>query len=211
MITVGEEGSGFNTTEMYFFMKICAFPDCHDCTYLTISIIQWGCCLCWFHPSPPSQIGLDTPFDLVFLFRNNGSSEQSWRGGARYATSGRLIHTICTFQFKCNKGKIYSIFTHWIEQLKYSLLVEVVVSCFKLYVHSAWSPLLSARQWALCVLYFAHLSTFEKIKFWRKMENRRYVISNLQFPFTLWSIYTQYVSQSLASNPINKHYTYIIN
>ena len=39
------------------------------------------------------------------------------------------------------------------------------------YIHSAWSPLLSARQWALCVLYFVHLSTFEKIMFWRKMDN----------------------------------------
>ena len=45
-------------------------------------------------PFPSSLIGLDTPFDLVILFRNNGSSDRSWRGGARYATSGRLIHTI---------------------------------------------------------------------------------------------------------------------
>ena len=57
------------------------------------------------------------------------------------------------------------------------------------YIHSVWSPLLSARQWALCVLYFVHLSTFEKIMFWRKMENSRYVIRNSQFPFTLWSVH----------------------
>ena len=58
--------------------------------------------------------------------------------------------------------------------LKQSLIMTGFTEYIQMrYIHSAWSPLLSARQWALCVLYFAHLSTSRKVMFWRQIENSR--------------------------------------
>ena len=47
------------------------------------------------------------------------------------------------------------------------------------HIHSAERIKEEITQWAICVLYFVHLSTFEKIVFWRKMVNNA-IIRNSQ-------------------------------